>query len=66
MSTHNDTANAAPPLDLSKWRNVPNVLMVLGGIGAIAGCFRNSHQLGFSWLLAFMFFLSLCLGSLGL
>jgi hypothetical protein len=66
MSTHNDTANAAPPLDLSKWRNVPDVLMVLGGIGAIAGCLRNSHQLGFSWLLAFMFFLSICLGSLGL
>ncbi len=66
MSSHNDTANAAPPLDLSKWRNVPNVLMILGGIGAIAGCFRDSHQLGFSWLLAFMFFLSICLGALGL
>lgn len=66
MSSQTNHANAAAPLDLSKWRGVPNVLMVLGGLGALLGVFRNSHQFGFSWLLAFMFFLSICLGGLGL
>ena len=57
---------AAPPLDLSKWRIVAAILMVLGGIGALAGYFVDSRQFGFSWLLAFMFFLSLGLGRAGL
>ncbi|MDB6125696.1 MAG: hypothetical protein JWQ71_4689 [Pedosphaera sp.] len=42
------------------------ILMIVGGIGAVAGFFVDQHQFGFSWLLAFMFFLSLCLGGLGL
>src|SRR5689334_8737749 len=56
------------PLDLSKWRKAPTMLIV-GGILliliglAVAGADRTK-QFAFSWLLAFMFFLSLCLGSL--
>jgi len=54
---------SAPGLDLSKWRNLPVILMVVGAIGAGAGlAFAGVQQFGFSWLLAFMLFLSLCLG----
>jgi len=50
--------------DLSKWRNVPSILMAAGGLLALLGFFVNREQFAYSWLLAFMFFLSLCLGSL--
>jgi hypothetical protein len=45
------------------------VLMVIGGIGLIAGVavdYSGTHlrQFGFSWLVAFMFYLSLCVGGL--
>ncbi|HWQ91595.1 MAG TPA: hypothetical protein VN673_07975, partial [Clostridia bacterium] len=52
------------PLDLSKWRNVPKILMIGGGLLALLGVFVNTRQFAYSWLLAFMFFLSLCAGSL--
>jgi len=65
MSTHSDTAVSSERLDLSKWRSVPMILMVVGGIGAVAGAVLNVKQFAFSWLLAYMFFLSLCLGGLG-
>ncbi|MEK7685994.1 MAG: hypothetical protein AAB466_11285 [Verrucomicrobiota bacterium] len=58
-------------LDLSKWRNVPNRLVVMGGLLALIGLVASGlskdqpfRQFGYSWLLAFMFFLSLGLGSL--
>jgi len=35
-----------------------------GGVLALAGLLINPRQFGFSWLLAFMFYLSLCLGAL--
>jgi len=54
------------PLDLSKWRNVPNWLIAIGGIGAVAGFIDDRSQFAFSWLLAYMFFLSLGLGGLGM
>jgi len=54
-----------PPLDLSGWRIVPNVLMIVGFLGCVAGWIINPTQFAFSWLLAFMFFLSLGLGGLG-
>jgi hypothetical protein len=48
---------------LSKWRNLPVILMVIGAIGAGLGlAFGGVKQFGYSWLLAFMFSLSLCLG----
>jgi len=52
------------PLDLTKWRKVPAILMAAGGTLAVLGFFYDSRQFAFSWLLAFMFFLSLCAGAL--
>src|SRR5256884_6497607 len=53
-----------PPLDLSKWRNVPLILMAGGGLLALIGFFVDREQFAFSWLQAFMFSLSLCLVAL--
>src|ERR1041385_7416909 len=63
-----------PPLDLSKWRKVPAMLMGIGGLIAVIGLAVSFHakderlahgtQFAFSWLLAFMFCLSICLGAL--
>ena len=57
-------AHANAPLDLSKWRNVPMILMVAGGGVSLIGVFVNPRQFAFSWLLSFMFFLSFGLGAL--
>ena len=53
-------------MDLSKWRNVPGILMGVGFVLALIGFFvgHDHREFGYAWLLAFMFFLSLCLGSL--
>lgn len=57
------------PLDLSKWRKVP-MLLLLGGfvIAGVGGLVSAKHdggrEFGFAWLTAFMFFLSLGLGGL--
>jgi hypothetical protein len=64
MSSQPNTPTQAPPLDLSRWRALPNWLMIVGGVGALLGVFTDAKQFAFSWLLAYMFFLSLCLGSL--
>ncbi|HYT61017.1 MAG TPA: hypothetical protein VEL06_12650 [Haliangiales bacterium] len=63
MSAHTQPS-ADPPLDLSRWRNIPNVLMGVGGALAILGYLFNARQFGYSWLFAYMFFLSFCLGAL--
>src|SRR6267154_3035289 len=63
MSAHNRAA-AEPPLDLSRWRKAPNVLMAVGGALAVVGWVANAQQFGYSWLFAYMFFLSFCLGAL--
>lgn len=51
-----------------KWRSplqfIPLVVLALGGLGILAGLWQDSRQLGFSYLTAFMFFLSFCLGSM--
>jgi hypothetical protein len=56
------------PLDLSRWRNAPQILMVAGavliGLGFLVSGSTGVQQFGFSWLLGFMFFLSLCAGAL--
>jgi hypothetical protein len=60
--------SASAPLDLSRWRNVPRNLMVAGVVLAVIGVLVNpgaaKRQFAFSWLQAYMFFLSLGLGSL--
>src|SRR5207244_5927223 len=53
-----------PPLDLSKWRSLPTILMVAGGVLALLGLLVNRQQFAYSYLLAFMFCLSICLGAL--
>jgi hypothetical protein len=47
-----------------KWRKLPMGLLVIGGIIALIGALVNPKQFAYSYLLAFMFFLSLCLGGL--
>src|SRR2546429_6879259 len=69
MSSPPKAANT--PLDLSKWRSVPAKLMIVGGLLAVLGFVITLSQghierFAYSWLLAFMFFLSLCLGALWL
>jgi protein-S-isoprenylcysteine O-methyltransferase Ste14 len=63
MSSH-EHQGAVPPMDLSKWRNVPVILIVIGAIGAGAGLLLGGvRQFAFSWLLGFMFVLSLGVGA---
>jgi len=47
-----------------KWRKLPLALLVIGGAVGLIGLFVNSKQFAYSYLLAFMFFLSICLGGL--
>ncbi|MGA2747720.1 MAG: hypothetical protein ABSG59_03010 [Verrucomicrobiota bacterium] len=66
MNSNHQSASAYD-LDLSKYRHLPVILIVAGAIGlglgtAVSGL--GLKQFGFSWLLAFMFCLSLCLGGL--
>ncbi|PYJ94528.1 MAG: hypothetical protein DME23_24960 [Verrucomicrobia bacterium] len=63
MSAHNRPA-ADAPLDLSRWRKVPNLLIGAGGLLAFIGWIVNAQQFGYSWLSAYMFYLSFCLGAL--
>ena len=60
----NDTTHLPPPLDLSGWRKLPCVLMILGGVLSGLGAIINPTEFGFSWLLAFMFYYSIALGAL--
>lgn len=62
-------ATATERLDLSRWRNVPSLLMAIGGALSLLGLFFKGHDhfgyhLAYAWLLAFMFFLSLGIGAL--
>lgn len=49
---------------VSRWTKVSLTLAGLGAIGVVVGLLVDSKQLAFSYLVAFMFFLSLCLGGL--
>src|SRR4051812_23628537 len=63
MDSHHHSPSV-PPLDLSKWRNLPWILIAAGGLGVIGGgALLGKVQFGYCWLVAFMFFLSLALGS---
>src|SRR3569833_976592 len=65
MSSYSTTHHE--PLDLAPYRNVPIIAIVVGAILMALGFFASGANgvvlFGFSWLLAFMFFLSLCLGA---
>jgi len=71
MASQSNTTSVAP-LDLSRWRKVPMFAIVAGivflALGALVegrhGTPALLRQFGFSWLVAFMFFLSICLGGL--
>ena len=62
MKHQRSSANA--PLDLSKWRKVPMILLVGGGLISLIGLLVKPQEFAFAWLLAFMFALSLGLGAL--
>ena len=64
MSSEPKTPSGPSALDLSRWRNVPTILIAGGGLLALIGLLVNRQEFAYSWLLAFMFFLSLCLGAL--
>ncbi len=59
------TPPAATGLD-PRWRNLPKILIGAGALLGLIGVFMPSlrQQFAHSYLLAFMFFLSLCLGGL--
>src|SRR5687767_15267797 len=63
MATQTTSASEKLVID-PKWRRLPMILLVVGGIGGLIGAFVNTKQFSYSYLLAFMFFLSICLGSL--
>ena len=44
-----------PPLDLTRWRSVPALLMGIGATLSFIGVVVSPEQFGFSWLLSFMF-----------
>ena len=67
MSSPATTTPAHPsPLVIDpKWKMVPYVCIGIGILGAIAGLASGSiREFAYSYLLAFMFFLSICLGAL--
>src|SRR5688572_1436016 len=46
------------------WQKLPMILAVIGALGGLLGAFKYPQQFAHSYLLAFMFFLSICLGGL--
>ncbi len=69
MASSAAVASAAPAPSLgaqSGLARLPFLLAVIGGVGALIGLLFPSlqKQFAFSWLLAFMFFLSIMLGAL--
>jgi hypothetical protein len=64
MAPHSDTAHVER-LVLPPWaRKLPVILLGIGGLIAVIAAFVNVKQFAYSYLLAFMFFLSICLGGL--
>src|SRR5881409_324647 len=63
MATQTTPATERLVID-PKWRRLPMILVAAGGLLGLIGAFVNTKQFGYSYLLAFMFFLSLCLGAM--
>ena len=59
----NPSASGLPPLELNRWRKVPSWLMGGGLVLCLLGAVLDLKQFGYSWLLAFMFYLALVLGA---
>jgi len=57
-------SSSKPSLSLAKYANLPSQLMIGGFIGLLIGFFVWRDQFLYSYLTAFMFFLSLVLGGL--
>ncbi|EEF61930.1 hypothetical protein [Pedosphaera parvula] len=64
MSSPTTSDKTPAALDFSKWRVLPVILIVIGGVLSLIGAFTDIKQFVFSWLLAFMFFLSIGLAGL--
>src|SRR5512143_2680575 len=52
------------PLDFSKWRNVPNLLIGIGFVLCVIGGVWRPTQFAYSWLLGYMFCLSFIMGAM--
>ena len=63
MSALSQSGNL-PPLDFSKWRKAPNLLIAGGFVLCLIGALWKPTQFAYSWLLAFMFCLSFVLGAI--
>jgi hypothetical protein len=62
MSSLSNTGGLAP-VEFSRWRKVPGYLIGGGLVLCVIGALVDLRQFGYSWLLAFMFYLSLVLGA---
>ena len=63
MASHDTTTSAKLVID-PKWARLPMILALSGGIIGAIGAATDVRQFGYSYLLAFMFFLSICLGGM--
>ena len=65
MSSPAIASNQPAPLAIEGiWRKLPIILVLVGVVFGAIGLFVNIKQFAYSYLLAFMFFLSICLGGL--
>src|SRR3954471_15095270 len=65
MSSPAIASNQPAPLAIEGiWRKLPIILVLVGVLFGAIGLFVNTKQFAYSYLLAFMFFLSICLGGM--
>ncbi len=65
MASQGSIQNKVAPLTIPGWvKQLPLLMMGGGGLLALVGAFVDTKQFGYSYLVAFMVFLSLSLGSL--
>src|SRR5688572_13136165 len=58
------TTQTTGTLDLRRWSKLPLILLVAGLVLGGIGAFVDKQRFAYSYLLAYMFFLSICLGGL--
>lgn len=65
MASNASNHHSSETMTIPGWvKQLPLLLIAGGGVLALAGAVVNTKQFAYSYLLAFMVFLSLCLGSL--